>query len=434
MNKNILFVFEFISGGGFNKINIPSSLFCEGFGMLRSIISDFKELGFEISTILDYRASFLTKFLQADIIRTVNEKDNYLLLVKKSLEECSYCFIIAPESSDTLYNLTMFVKKSNKVLLSTSLECISQSTPKIRSFKFFSNYKIPSPRTYKIPFTKKKLDVDFILQKFKNLECSIVIKPEDGVGAESIYYFEREDEIINFFRDFDQKSILNRDFILQEFIPGRDLSASLIGVPYIMDSQIKNPLLLSINAQIVDIKNSNYHSEYYGGYTPIENYQKTMNNLSLMLEKINFSGFSGYFGIDFIRTIDSKLYFIEINPRLTVSYLGLRNVFSQNLAKIILDSKLNCLKHYEVKYLYHSLFSRIEMDFNEKINNEEINEELIDSLVRKIPELVTPPVSFNNSNHFTCFIATKSKDLSTSKERMNEIKKSLGKSGFENIK
>jgi creatinine amidohydrolase/Fe(II)-dependent formamide hydrolase-like protein len=74
------------------------------------------------------------------------------------------------------------------------------------------------------------------------------------------------------------------------------------------------------------------------------------------------------------------------------------------------------------------------MDFNDKINNEEVNEELLDRLVKKIPEFVTPPISFNNSNHFTCFIATKSKDLSTSKERMNTIKTSLGKLGFENIK
>ncbi len=42
MMKNRIFIFEFVSGGGFNKIEIPISLFCEGYGMLRSIIMDFK--------------------------------------------------------------------------------------------------------------------------------------------------------------------------------------------------------------------------------------------------------------------------------------------------------------------------------------------------------------------------------------------------------
>jgi predicted ATP-grasp superfamily ATP-dependent carboligase len=434
MIKKRIFILEFVSSGGFNKIEIPISLFCEGYGMLRSIIMDFKSLNFEISTMLDYRIFPLSNFLPVDELSIIRNMDNFLKKFKTKVKESEYTFIIAPESSNILYKLTKIVKKSNRILLSTNLEGIRLGMSKFNTYYFFKGNKTTAPKTYLIPIRKKQLDIDFILQKFNILKKPIVIKPEDGIGAESIYYFETQYQIKHFFQEFRHKVEYGRKYIIQEFIEGKDLSASLIGVPYIMDSQIKNPLLLSINAQNVNIKNSNYYSEYYGGYTPIENYQKTKNNLSLMLEKINFSEFSGYFGIDFIRTTDSKLYFIEINPRLTTSYIGLRNVINQNPAKLILDSKLNCLKHYEVKYLHHSLFSRVEMDFNEKINNEEFSEELIDSLVRKIPEFVTPPISFNNSNHFTCFIATKSKDLSTSKERMNDIKKSLGKLGFENIK
>ena len=166
----------------------------------------------------------------------------------------------------------------------------------------------------------------------------------------------------------------------------------------------------------------------------MENYQEAENDLKLALKKIDFSEVSGYFGTDFIRTNDSEVYFIEINPRLTTSYIGLRNAINQNPARLILESKLNRLKYCEVKYIYHSLFSRIEMDYNEKINNEEINEEWLYKLVRKIPEFVTPPISLNNSNHFTCFIATKSKNSSESNERMHEIKEMLKKLGFENIR
>ena len=74
MSKNLIFIFEFVSGGGFSQIKIPTSLFCEGFGMLRSIIADFKALNFEIYTILDHRIFFLSNFLQADIVRKVNER------------------------------------------------------------------------------------------------------------------------------------------------------------------------------------------------------------------------------------------------------------------------------------------------------------------------------------------------------------------------
>ena len=41
MGKRI-FIFEYVSGGGFNKDEIPISLFCEGFGMLVALIKYFK--------------------------------------------------------------------------------------------------------------------------------------------------------------------------------------------------------------------------------------------------------------------------------------------------------------------------------------------------------------------------------------------------------
>ena len=434
MMKNRIFIFEFVSGGGFNKVKIPITLFCEGYGMLRSIIMDFKSLNFEISTMLDYRIFHLSNFLLVDELSIIRNLDNFLKKFKTEVKESEYTFIIAPESSNILYKLTKIVKKSNRILLSTNLEGIRVGMSKFNTYYFFKGNKTTTPKTYLIPMRKKQLNIDFILQKFNILKKPIVIKPEDGVGAESIYYFETQYQIKHFFQDFKHKVEYGRKYIIQEFVEGKDLSASLIGLPYIMDSQYKNPLLLSINAQNVDIKNSNYDSEYYGGHTPVEDYQKTKNNLSLLLEKINFSEFSGYFGIDFIRTTDSKIYFIEINPRLTTSYIGLRNVINLNPAKLILDSKLNRLKYCEVKSIYHSLFSRIEMDYNEKINNKEISEELSHKTVRKIPEFVTPPLSLNNSNHFTCFIATKSKNLSESKERMLEIKRMLKSLGFENIK
>ena len=72
MSKNKIFIFEFVSGGGFNQGDIPSSLFCEGYGMLKSIITDFKALNLEISTLLDYRISFLSTYLKADYIEIVN--------------------------------------------------------------------------------------------------------------------------------------------------------------------------------------------------------------------------------------------------------------------------------------------------------------------------------------------------------------------------
>ena len=73
MKKSRIFVFEFVSGGGFNKIEIPPSLFCEGFAMLKSIITDFNEIGFEVNTLLDYRINWLTQYLKTNYIVQVDK-------------------------------------------------------------------------------------------------------------------------------------------------------------------------------------------------------------------------------------------------------------------------------------------------------------------------------------------------------------------------
>ena len=48
---------------------------------------------------------------------------------------------------------------------------------------------------------------------------------------------------------------------------------------------------------------------------------------------------AGYLGVDVIIDAENdRIYVIEINPRLTTSYVGLREAIAHNPAKIILDS------------------------------------------------------------------------------------------------
>ena len=429
MSKNLIFIFEFVSGGGFSQVSIPTSLFCEGFGMLRSIITDFKALDFEVLTFLDYRIFFLSKFLEADVIKKITPSENYIKIFKNYVRDCKYIFIIAPESSNTLFELTKIAKNSNKIILSTNLKGIKLGTSKIRAYKFFKKNKVLTPRTYKIPYKGELLELDFIIQKYRKLKCPIVIKPEDGVGAESIYYFEKEYQILDFFKESNRKLHNKRNFILQEFIEGRDSSLSLIGAPNLLDL---HPIILSVNSQDINIKN--LKSEYFGGYTPLENYKEILKELSFVIKKIDFSKIEGYFGIDFIEKYPSIIYFIEINPRLTTSYIGLRNTINLNCAELILNSKTNNLDSVELEVLNHSHFTRVDFYINEFKDKGELYEKLIPSLMKQIPEFVTPPISLNNSNQFSCFIATKMKDLASSRIRVDEIIQSLKNLNFNIIK
>ncbi|MFX1323396.1 MAG: ATP-grasp domain-containing protein, partial [Promethearchaeota archaeon] len=175
-------------------------------------------------------------------------------------------------------------------------------------------------------------------------------------------------------------------------------------------------------------------SEYFGGFTPLEDYEEILYELTQILNKANFSQFSGYFGIDIIRNDESKITFIEINPRLTTSYIGLRNVIEENPARLILQSKLNHQFTTEIRPQYHSLFTRMELEHSEARENSELKEEVIFQSLREIPEFVTPPISLNDTNHYSCFISTKTKDLIASKKRVQEIVQILSRLGFTVIK
>ncbi|MFX1523757.1 MAG: ATP-grasp domain-containing protein [Promethearchaeota archaeon] len=431
MKSKRIFIFEFVSGGGFNKVEIPISLFCEGYGMLRSIISDFKSLNFEIITMLDFRIKHLAQFLLVDELAITSKNDNFFKKFKNIAKTCYYVFIIAPESAKILYRLTKVANSAKIELLSTNLEGIKIGMSKWSTYEFFKEKKITSPKTFLIPHRKMHLDHSFIQHIFNKLKKPVIIKPEDGVGAESIYYIESQDQLNRFFLKSLKNDKDKRKYIIQEFIKGTDLSMSLIGKTCSKNSHFKTPLLLSVNSQEINIKNAKFVSEYFGGTTPIENHPIVEKQINDMFKNVDFSPILGYFGIDFIRTSDDKLVFIEINPRLTTSYIGLRNAININPVQLILDSRLKNFDEYEIKYTNHSLFSRIDMDYNGDSKIEEVKKTLLDAFIKKIPEFVTPPISLTDSQHFTSFIATKSKNLSESKKRLLEIKNLLKKFEFD---
>jgi len=438
MKENQIFVFEFVSGGGFSQVDIPSSLFCEGYGMLRCIIADFKALNFDISTLLDERIAFLSKYLDSDDISLVSLQDDYIKVFKESIKECEYCFIIAPEFSNILYDLTKIADENNKKILSVGLKGIKLGTSKIKTFNFFKKMKISTPRTFIIPFKHNALDIDFIIKKYHDLKRPIVIKPNDGVGAESIFYFENEGQISEFFQESHEKIDRSRMCILQEFIDGEDMSASLIGYPSNMERQQANPAILSINSQDINIKDANRESEYFGGNTPVVEHEEITTELSEMLEKLNFSGLGGYYGLDFIRNKDKKIHFIEINPRLTTSYIGVRNIIDSNPASLILNSIFYASEPIEINRNRHSTFLRLELKYKGNDRIPQIRDSVIPHLMEEIPELITPPISFDNLEqkyiNFSCFIATRETNFDKSSDRIQEITKYLQKMDFDIVK
>jgi len=433
-----IFIFEFVSGGGFNQVEIPSSLFCEGYAMLRTIIEDFKNLGFQITTLLDSRIKFLSHYLKADIIKSVELEEDYLKKYTTCVRNSDYCFVIAPEFSSVLYNLTKIVKKNKKKLLSIDLNGVKLGASKLETYKFFIANEINTPKSYNIPFNGSFLDLDFILQKFDQINSSIVIKPDDGVGSELIFYFEKKDEILHFFESSNKIKDTNRKYILQEYIEGDPMSVSIINDQPLEKSVENGPKILSINAQNLQITDPTMDSAYFGGSTPVDQFGQLKAQIENILKGVDLSAFKGYFGIDFVKKTDNSLSFIEINPRLTTSYVGIRNVLEFNPIELLLTQKKK-LQNYKMIPHKFSEFTQIKLKYDGEYTSGEINMLVLPQLINLIPEIITPPIIIqgadkNQETFYSCFIATKSNDIQSSKHCISQITQIFSKFYFRIIK
>ena len=434
-----IFIFEFISGGGFNQAEILSSLFCEGYAMLRTTIEDFKDLGFHITTLLDSRIAFLSHYIKADVVKSVELGEDYFKKYIDCVRDSEYCFIIAPEFSNLLYNLTKIVKQYKKKLLSIDLNGVALGASKLETYKFFIANEINTPKSYFIPFKGKFLDLEFILQKFNQLNSSIVIKPDDGVGAESIFYFENKDDIFHFFESSNKIFDTNRKYLIQEYIEGEPMSVSIINDQPDEKTKENKPKILSINVQNLQITDNTKDSTYLGGFTPVDQFEQLKTKLEDILKCVDLSAFKGYFGIDFVKKADNSLSFIEINPRLTTSYIGIRNIIEFNPMALLLNQTKKLPKYVKFVPRKFSEFTQIKLKYDGEYTSGEINNLILPKLINLIPEIITPPFMIEGVNKspgafYSCFIATKSNDIPSSKHRISQINQIFGNYEFRIIK
>jgi len=118
------------------------------------------------------------------------------------------------------------------------------------------------------------------------------------------------------------------EIILQTFVAGVHASASLLVAG-------ERSLPLSLNGQAIEVGSP---FVYQGGAVPLS-HPMAPQAMTLAQSAIRLiPGLRGYVGVDLILTQDEALL-IEINPRLTTSYIGLRQVIDLNLAQAIWDAR-----------------------------------------------------------------------------------------------
>ena len=303
------FLFEFITGGGLIGQTLPDSLVREARTMVQTLIKELIACGhYKITITRDSRVQLFDHDVTQHTINTPFKK-----ILPELVRKSDICWLIAPETENCLYNLTDLFMQNASIFIGSDLNAVHTTSSKLITCNILENANICTPET--------KLLKDVI----PDSKSGWIIKPDDGVGAENCIYVSDRLAL----RD-DMTIKENDNYIIQPFIEGEHMSMSL----FVYN---KNIQLLSCNKQEITLKN-NLISLTGIGVNEFLSYKDQMRELAESIASV-IPGFSGYIGIDLIRS-NNKFFVIDINPRFTTSYAGISASLGINITEKILNTFL----------------------------------------------------------------------------------------------
>lgn len=310
-------VHEYISGGGWPEPNLPNGLVAEGLAMLRAVLDDFRAWGgVRTTTTRDYRLAHVP--LSADHVIELDPQDHNQVL-ENLAGQCTAALIIAPESDGILGSLSTLMVRNGARLLGSGPGSVATAADKWACHRLFTQAGLPTPDTCYV-------DGDGARKAAENIGFPLVIKPVDGVSCEGIGLIPDAPALLSV---LEKSRYSARRFLLQRYIEGDHASACLLVAG-------NDNLCLSINRQFIEI---GLPFSYQGSEVPFsgDKYQEAVKLAQRAATLV--PGLKGYIGVDLL-IANAGCYVIEINPRLTTSYIGLRSVVNVNLAQAIWEAAI----------------------------------------------------------------------------------------------
>ena len=230
--------------------------------------------------------------------------------------EFDKAFILAPEENNILYNIIKFLEEKKIPHLNCSSVFIQETCDKQKTNNLIKN-KLPNTELMHNDY--KKI----------NEKEPIVAKTIDGLGADMLYIFKDRNDLEN------NKNFLTKKHIYQKFIKGQVAGVNIFSKDGIFE-------ILSLNEQIYERKSAN---QIFLKEMRIGAFNDHIIDFKHIVQDIlkGFTGYDGFFGMDFIISENKEIFFLEINPRLTTSYTFLRESVGFNPAELYnnVSSKFN---------------------------------------------------------------------------------------------
>ncbi len=306
-----LLVFEYITGGGLAGQPIPASLAAEGRMMLQALLNDLQDIpDLQLLLSLDERCSEINAPSETQVFR-IRHDDDIQKWLANLINQADLVWPIAPESHGLLAAMAQRVNQQQKTCLLSAPDTVSLCTDKLATYQKLKQHAVPVVETSAL--------ADLTALPYS----SCVIKPRDGEGCGGNQIITSPDQWASVRHQLDS----SRDYIVQPLLEGQALSLSAL-------FKQGQSWLLSCNQQHMTIKNQQFQLQAcsVNVHQPSrQRYQKLLDQVATALP-----GLWGYIGIDFIESADHGPQILEINPRLTTSYAGIRQATGVNVAQQVL--------------------------------------------------------------------------------------------------
>lgn len=322
--------------------------------MLSALTLDLLQCGHEVHTCLDEIAASIAAAsmqlnLSAELVVKLVSQDWKERWTEIALH-CDRTIVIAPELDQQLERIISELRSAGAFVVASSDLFLKATSDKLHTASLIQRAKVPHPATQSLLDCKSdsKLAAQgeeptvVLPQAFP-----LTLKRRDGAGCSEMMYFDDRCALLQWLRQQTRPNWQDNDWIVQRWQPGMAASVAFIAGE---EWQIVGSMEQMISIQCDKKDNTCKLVEYVGGSGPLEFVSEEQ--LESLLERVRRAlpdGASGWIGVDFIvgelQDGDIELVLIEVNPRLTTSYLGYRQWYGHRLA----DCLLGCLDVAEMR-------------------------------------------------------------------------------------
>jgi len=308
-----IFICEYTTGGGLQSEGLPPSLAREGEMMLAALVSDLStvpgkdgEIGNgEIIVSRDPRLT--PPLLPANFVSPEAREDIWEFWGRQ-IEDADALWPLAPETDGAMERLCHMAKERGRILLASDAETVRITASKRATAALLSKGGVAV-----VPVHEAGVEIP-------PSPGGWVVKPDDGAGAQDTRIFQNKKEVRGWLAE-------HSDHIIQPYIEGEVASLSLL-------CRKGQASLLCCNRQIVTIVDGEIRLQAIevGG---MEQHREAFAALGDSIVAL-LPSLWGYNGVDVICGREG-ITVLEINPRLTTSYVGLGESLGVNPAGLVLD-------------------------------------------------------------------------------------------------